>query len=244
MGSSRLALALGENKKWQSTAQLNHPLMEPNFNLIPKGYSPASDSLEQVWLACSRLIMDELNCFENNPPHTWTSPNENPCQASRNTAMSCIDKSRNWEAWTELLKCRETQMSQAKFREKTSTGPEPISCHEKVADLAVYRDKFFDEIVTPEVAAWSKEMSTVLNVSTNIRTVDGSNLRFSQSNPSIAIKTESRHTVGLLRFNSWPVQRRKAINRFLALTSTFCTMRYAFHNSEDFEPFYWVSNIL
>lgn len=134
--------------------------MDPQFNLIPKGYSPASDSLESVWLACGRLIVDELNCFESNPPHTWTSPNENPCHASRNTVISCIDKSRNWDAWHELLKCRESQMSAAKFKEKASNAPDPVSCHEKVATLTAYRDRFFDDVITPQVAAWSKEMST------------------------------------------------------------------------------------
>lgn len=134
--------------------------MEPQFNLIPKGYSAASDSLESVWLACGRLIVDELNCFESNPPHAWTSPTENPCQSARNTMMSCIDKSRNWEAWTDLLKCREAQISAAKFKERAPTAPDPVSCHEKVATLSTYRDSLFDEIFTPQVAAWSKEMCT------------------------------------------------------------------------------------
>ena len=134
--------------------------MDTSFNLLPSGFSPAADSLENFWLACGRILLEELDCFERHPPHTWASPNENPCQSLRNNAMSCLDKSRNWDAWTALLKCRETQLSQVKFKEKAASAPNPISCHEQAAALAVHRERFFDDIITPEVAAWSREMST------------------------------------------------------------------------------------
>lgn len=145
--------------------------MSSGFTLIPKGFSQAGDDLEQIWLACARQLTEDMACLENHPPETWKSPEENPCKAARNSTMSCIDKTRNWEAWSDLLKCRETQRSQAAFKQKAPSAPDPVSCHDQAQVLSAHRATFFDAIFTREVSVWAKELGTPFNVNTNLKSI-------------------------------------------------------------------------
>jgi len=134
--------------------------MDTPISVLPKGYTPKGDNFEQLWLSCSRVVLESFYCFEHRPPSTWTSPHDDPCTGIRNTALSCIDKFRNWQAWTDLLACRESQRSMAAFKRTNSQAPEPVSCHEQAATVQAYRDTYFDGIVTKPVSKWTQTLRT------------------------------------------------------------------------------------
>ena len=130
--------------------------MSDAFSVVPKGYTISGDKFEQVWLACSRLVLAELDCFEQHEVKKSNPEHASPCGSTLNMAMSCIDKSQNWKAWDELVQCREKQQTMHYVKENNlrPNAPEPISCHELAAELSIYRNRFFDNIITKPVAGW------------------------------------------------------------------------------------------
>lgn len=142
-------------KTFSSSSTLVTHMDNANFSVIPQGYTPGGDNFEQLWLCCARLLTPEFNCYEMNPPETWTSSNIDPCSQKRRESLSCIDKSRNWKAWEELLTCRETQRSMLNAQARSPTAETPISCHDQAITVSAYRDTFFNNLVTPEATKFT-----------------------------------------------------------------------------------------
>jgi hypothetical protein len=134
--------------------------MTSTFSILGRSPTVTGDNYEQVWLACSRLLVAEMDCFEQRPPSTWKSPDDDPCMVARSSAMSCIDKTQNWDIWDKLLSCRSNQMAMAHYKQTHPEAPDPISCHELAADMHLYRRRFFENIVSPPVAEWFKVAGT------------------------------------------------------------------------------------
>lgn len=113
----------------------------------------ADRSIGSVYRVCATLLDDALRCSELSRFDSDLARTDQ-CRKSRSIALSCIDKSIEFDKWSVLLKCRDKQRSMANFRAKNPTAREPISCHNELQDLEQTRTEFFKTFVTPDIKAF------------------------------------------------------------------------------------------
>lgn len=193
-------------------------MAEP-FVFIPKANTSLGDKFEQLWLACSRLIVAELDCFDRQSEKTLLPGAPDPCTSIRAQANSCLDKANNYAAWEELVKCRDKQLAMQHVKEKhiQVNPPEPISCHELVAELQFHRRTFFESSVTKPVSEWVQVLGTQFSSCFLIlRFLTAHQFSNSSNTNKIIKQTRSNQNADLLELNISIVPKKWVIKVFHA----------------------------